>query len=138
MVKEAEAHAGDDAVRKEKVELHNQADALIYNTEKNLTEHGEHLDAADKTQVEADIAALKEALEGDDIEALKSKIEALSQSAMKLGEAMYKAQQEEGMAGADDASAADPGGAGAANADDATVVDADFEEVEDDKKDKSA
>ena len=137
MVKEAESHASEDAQRKEKVELHNQADALVYSTEKNLAEHGEALEAADKTQVEADIAALKEALEGDDIEALKSKIEALSQSAMKLGEAMYKAQQEEGAAGAADASAADPG-TGASGADDSTVVDADFEEVEDDKKDKSA
>ena len=137
MVKDAESHASDDAVRKEKVELHNQADALVYSTEKNLAEHGEQLEAADKAQVETDIAALKEAMEGDDLEVLKSKLEALSQSAMKLGEAMYKAQQEEGMAGAADASAADPG-AGSSSADDSTVVDADFEEVEDDKKDKSA
>ena len=85
--------------------------------------------------MESDIAALREVMEGDDAEAINAKIEALSQSSMKLGEAMYKAQQE---------GEAQPGDmpdteAGASDAgDDATVVDADFEEVEDDKKDKSA
>jgi molecular chaperone DnaK len=136
MVKEAESHAGEDAMRKEQVELRNQADGLVYSTEKNLAEHGEALEAADKAQVETDIAAVKTALEGEDSEAIKTTTEALSQSAMKLGEAMYKAQQEEGMAGADDG-ASDPTGE-QPTGDDATVVDADFEEVEDDKKDKSA
>jgi molecular chaperone DnaK len=136
MVKEAESHAGEDATRKEQVELRNQADGLVYSTEKNLTEHGEALEAADKVQIETDIAAVKAALEGEDSEAIKTATEALSQSAMKLGEAMYKAQQEEGMAGDDDGAG---GAAGEQPAgDDATVVDADFEEVEDDKKDKSA
>ena len=136
MVNEAESHASEDATRKEQVELRNQADGLVYSTEKNLAEHGEALEAADKAQVETDIAAVKTALEGEDSEAIKTATEALSQSAMKLGEAMYKAQQEEGMAGAGDGASeeADEQPAG----DDATVVDADFEEVEDDKKDKSA
>jgi molecular chaperone DnaK len=136
MVKDAESHASDDKARKEKVELHNQGDSLVYATEKNLKEHGDKIDAADKEQVEKDIAALREAMEGDDAEAIKSRIEALSQSAMKLGEAMYKAQQE-GAAQPDDGPDMGTGEAGKTS-EDSTVVDADFEEVEDDKKDKSA
>ncbi|NKB20390.1 MAG: molecular chaperone DnaK [Alphaproteobacteria bacterium] len=138
MVQDAESHAEDDQARKEKVELFNQADGLVYATEKNLTEHGDKIDEADKAQVEADIAALREVMDGDDSEAIKAKLEALSQSAMKLGEAMYKAEQEgaaEGGEGFTDAGAADDASAAA---DDPTVVDADFEEVDDDKKDKSA
>jgi molecular chaperone DnaK len=138
MVKEAESHADDDKARKEKVELFNQADGLVYATEKNLSEHGDKIDEADKTQVEADIAALREVMDGDDSEAIKAKIEALSQSGMKLGEAMYKAEQESaGQAGDGFTDAGGADGASAA-ADDPTVVDADFEEVKDDKKDKSA
>ncbi len=137
MVQDAESHADDDKAKREKVELHNQADSLIYATEKNLTEYGENISEEDKNQVESDIAALREVMDGDDLEAIKTKTEALSQSAMKLGEAMYKAQQES--EAPPDGTAADMGdqpetGGG----DDATVVDADFEEVEDDKKDKSA
>ncbi len=131
MVKDAESHAAEDKTKKEKVEVHNQADSLIYATEKNLKEYGDKISGGDKSQVEADIASLKTAMEGDDIAATKAKIEALSQSAMKLGEAMYKAQQEaeaQPTSGETDAKAGE----------DATVVDADFEEVEDDKKDKSA
>ncbi len=137
MVKDAESHASEDAARKEQVELRNQADGLIYTTEKTLSEHGDSLEAADKAQIESDIAALKTALEGNDAEAIKKATEALSQSAMKLGEAMYKAQQEAGGdAGMGDAGASAAGGSG--SPDDATVVDADFEEVDDDKKDKTA
>jgi molecular chaperone DnaK len=139
MVKDAESHAGEDQARKEKVELHNQADGLIYSTEKNLKEYGDKVSDEDRTQVEADIQALKDSMEGDDNEAMTAKIEALSQSAMKLGEAMYKAQQEESAA---DEATAQPDGMdeqdAPPDADDATVVDADFEEVDDDKKDKSA
>ncbi len=135
MVQEAESHASEDAARKEKVEIRNQADGLVYSTEKSLAEHGDALEAADKAQIETDVAALKTALEGEDADAIKSATEALSQSAMKLGEAMYKAQQEAGEA--PDMGGADPSG-GSQQADDATVVDADFEEVDDEKKDKSA
>ena len=135
MVKEAESHAEDDQARKERVELFNQADGLVYATEKNLTEHGDKIDEADKAQVEADIAGLREVMDGEDSEAIKAKLEALSQSSMKLGEAMYKAEQESAAEAGD--GSADAGGASAA-ADDPTVVDADFEEVKDDKKDKSA
>ncbi len=137
MVKEAETHAADDQARKERVELNNQADGLIHSTEKNLKEHDDKIDDADKTQVEADIAALREVMDSDDRETIKSKLEALSQSAMKIGEAMYKAEQEA-------AAAADVGpsdsASGAETTEEAKVVDADFEEVEDEKnnKDKSA
>jgi len=133
MVKEAESHASDDKARKERVELNNQADSLVYATEKDLNEHGDKIQEADKAQVEADIAALREVMEGDDAELLKTRIESLSQSSMKLGEAMYKAQQEgEAQPGDMPDGAAASGDAG----EDASVVDADFEEVEDDKKDK--
>ena len=135
MVQDAESHAEDDQARKERVELFNQADGLVYTTEKNLTEHGDKIDEADKAQVEADIAGLREVMDGEDSEAIKVKLEALSQSSMKLGEAMYKAEQESAAEAGD--GSADAGGASAA-ADDPTVVDADFEEVKDDKKDKSA
>ena len=135
MVQEAESHASDDKARKDMVELHNQADSLVYATEKNLSEYGDKIEEADKAQVESDVAALREVMEGDDAEAINAKIEALSQSSMKLGEAMYKAQQEgEAQPGDMPDMEAGPSDAG----DDATVVDADFEEVEDDKKDKSA
>ena len=134
MVQDAESHAEDDQARKERVELFNQADGLVYATEKNLTEHGDKIDEADKAQVEADIAGLREVMDGEDSEAIKVKLEALSQSSMKLGEAMYKAEQESAAEAGD--GSADAGGASAA--DDPTVVDVDFEEVKDDKKDKSA
>ena len=141
MVKEAESHAADDQARREKVELDNQAEGLIYTTEKSLTEHGEKIDESDKAQVETDVAALREVMDGDDIELIKAKLDALTQSSMKLGEAMYKAEQESAAAaasaaGADGAAADEDAGGGPG--DDAKVVDADFEEVEDDKKDKSA
>jgi molecular chaperone DnaK len=126
MVKDAEEHAADDKKRKEAVEARNQADALIHSTEKAMADHGDKVDAADKTAIEAALAALKTAMEGDDAESIKEKTNTLAQSSMKLGEAMYKAQQSEG-------AAADASADGAAPKDD-NVVDADFEEVDDQKK----
>ena len=131
MVKDAEAHASDDKKRRELIELRNGADSLVYTTEKNLLEHGDKIEEADKTQIEADVAALKEVLDGEDGDAIKAKTEALSQSSMKLGEAIYKATQEDAAAAADTQMDDD------APADE-NVVDADFEEVDDDNKDKSA
>jgi len=131
MVKDAEAHASDDKKRRELIELRNGADSLVYTTEKNLLEHGDKIEEADKTQIEADVAALKEVLDGEDGDAIKAKTEALSQSSMKLGEAIYKATQEDAAATADTQMDDD------APADE-NVVDADFEEVDDDNKDKSA
>ncbi|MHA1569576.1 MAG: molecular chaperone DnaK [Alphaproteobacteria bacterium] len=137
MVQDAEAHAAEDVKRRERVELHNQADALIHTTEKMVAEHGDKVPEDERAAVESDLAALREAkdAEGDNDEALKAAIEALSQSSMKIGEAMYKAQQEEAAAEAEpegDAAAGEP------DAEEATVVDAEFEEVDEDKRDKSA
>ena len=133
MVKDAEAHAAEDRVKRESVEARNQADGLVYTTEKNLAEHGGKLPDADREEIEAAVAALKTALEGEDADDVKARTETLAQASMKLGEAMYRAQQEDAAGPADAA----PGGEGAgAGADDSTVVDADFEEVDDERKDK--
>jgi molecular chaperone DnaK len=129
MVKDAEANADSDKKMKEVVEARNQADGLVHSTESALKEHGDAVSEDEKAAIEADIAKLKEAMEGDDPEAIKAANETLMQSSMKLGEAMYKASQAE--AGAE-------GGAEAGASDDAAadenVVDADFEEVDDSKK----
>ena len=127
MVKDAEAHAAEDKKRRELVEARNQADALVHSTEKALSEHGDKVSPDEKTAIEAGLAALKEAVKGDDVEAIKEKTNALAQSSMKLGEAMYKAQQSE-------AAASDAAADGAGNKPDDNVVDADFEEVDDNKK----
>ncbi|AVM75920.1 molecular chaperone DnaK [Magnetospirillum gryphiswaldense] len=126
MVREAEAHAAEDKKRKETVEARNHADGLVHSTEKSLKEFGDKADASLKAEIEGAITALRAVMDGDDAEAIKTKTEALMQSSMKLGEAMYKAQEAGG--GADD-SAPQAGG-------DDKVVDADFEEVDGDKKGK--
>ncbi|MBX9846092.1 MAG: molecular chaperone DnaK [Xanthobacteraceae bacterium] len=132
MVKDAESHAEEDKKRKAQVEAKNHAEALIHSTEKALAEHGSKVGEGERKAIENGIADLKEALKGDDADAIQAKTNALAQASMKLGEAMYKAQQE-GQPGA--------GGPGAAGGGDAgkkeDVVDAEFTEVDDDKK-KSA
>jgi molecular chaperone DnaK len=143
MVKDAEQNSAADKERRESVEARNNADGLIYSTEKTMTEHGESLSTEDKTAIEDAIADLKTAIEGEVVETITAKTEVLAQAAQKLGEAMYKAQQDEAAAGDGDmGDMGDMGGdAGGQNAagEDATVVDADFEEVDDDQpKDKSA
>ena len=140
MVKDAEQHAADDKTRRESVEARNQADGLIYTTEKTMAEHGGSLSDEDKKAIEDAIAELKTAMEGSDVEAVKAKSEALALAAQKLGEALYKAQQEDAAGGPDmsDMGGEQPGG-NSAGGDDSTVVDADFEEVDDDQpKNKSA
>jgi len=137
MVKDAESHAEEDKKRKELVETRNQAEALIHATEKNVEEFGDKVGEDIKTGIEDNIKALREALEGEDTEAIRSKIEALAQASMKLGEEMYKAQQEAAAQADGDAGAPEDIQEAAAG-DDATVVDAEFEEVEDEKKNKSA
>ena len=130
MVKDAEAHAEEDKKRKAAVEAKNHAEALVHSTEKALSEHGSKVGDADRTAIENAIADLKEALKGDDASAIQTKTNALAQASMKLGEAMYKQQQE--------AQSSAGGGDGAPSGqkkDD--VVDAEFTEVDDDKK-KSA
>ena len=135
MVNEAEAHASEDQARREMAEARNHGEALIHSTEKSLSEYGDKVSEEEKGAIETAIADLKTALEGEDEAAIKDKTEALGQASMKLGEAMYAAQQaEEGAAeGPAEGAGADAGGEQAADDD---VVDADFEEVdEDDKKD---
>lgn len=130
MVKDAEANAEADKVRKELVEAKNQGEALVHSGEKSLADYGDKVSEADKSAIEAAIAELKTALEGDDLEAIKAKTEAMTQASMKLGEAMYSAQQSE-----EEARAAADAAADAAKDDD--IVDADFEEVQDDDSKKS-
>jgi molecular chaperone DnaK len=132
MVKDAEAHAEEDKKRRELVEAKNQADGLIHTTEQTLSEAGDKVPASEKAPVEAAIQALKEVAGGDNVEEIKSKTEALAQVAMKLGEGMYKAQQD---AGADPQGGpgAGPQGGPQAGHDD-NVVDADFEEVDEKKR----
>ncbi|MEH6629497.1 MAG: molecular chaperone DnaK [Halopseudomonas aestusnigri] len=129
MVQDAEANAEEDKAKREAVEIKNQAEGLIHQTEKTLGEVGDKIPDEEKASIEAAIAELKTALEGDDAEDIKAKTETLGQASMKLGEALYADQ-----AGAEGAEAGD---APEAEADDG-VVDADFEEVDDDKNSKSA
>ena len=129
MVKEAEANSVEDKKRRDLVEAKNHGEALIHSSTRTMTELGEKISAADKSAVETGIADLKAAMEGGDAEDIKAKTNALSQSAMKLGEALYK-QQGGGAAGGDAGAA--PGGASGKPGDD--VVDADFTEVKDDDK----
>ncbi|MHA1523420.1 MAG: molecular chaperone DnaK [Alphaproteobacteria bacterium] len=132
MVSEAESHAEEDKKKRESVEAKNQGEALVHSTEKTLSDLGDKVAEADKSVVEIAIADLKEALEGDDVDAIKQKSESLAQASMKLGEAMY--------ASADTDAGADEGGDGSGETDGQgeDVVDADFEEVKDDDQQKSA
>jgi len=137
MVQEAEVNAEADKERREAVEVRNTADTLVHAADKNLEEYGDKVPDEDKQAIETAVAELKEALEGDDIDDIKAKTDTLNEVSMKLGEAMYKAAQAEGMTegmdGMDGMAGADAGGADAASAGgDDNVVDADFEEVDPD------
>jgi molecular chaperone DnaK len=133
MVKDAEAHAEDDKKRKAEVEAKNHAEALVHSTEKALAEHGSRVGDAERTAIENALADMKEALKGNDAEAITTKTKVLMDASMKLGEAMYRQQQE---AAAGGAGAAPGGEGGGAKKDD--VVDAEFTEVNDDKKNKKS
>jgi molecular chaperone DnaK len=139
MVKEAEEHADEDKKRRELVEAKNQAEALIHASEKTLSEGGDKLSEADRKPVEEAVETLKTAIQGDDLAEIKSSTETLGQASMKLGEAMYQAGGEgaQAEAGSGNGAEADGGATESAGEDD-RVVDADFEEVDDDKKGKSA
>ena len=123
MVKDAEANAAEDKKRREAVDAKNHADALVHSTEKALAEHGSKVEESERRAIEDAVSDLKEALKGDDAEAIKAKTNAVAQASMKLGEAMYK-QQAEADAKRDAAK------------DD--VVDAEFTEVDDDKNNKKS
>jgi len=131
MVKDAELNAAEDKLRRELVDAKNQGEAMIHSAEKSVSEHGDKVSAADKSTIEAAVTALKSALEGDDVENIKAKTNELVQASMKLGEAMYKAQQGAEGAAADGAAAQD------AHAHKDDVIDADFKEVGGDEKKKS-
>ncbi|MEP4193318.1 MAG: molecular chaperone DnaK [Sneathiella sp.] len=134
MVKDAEEHAAEDKARKEKVEVQNQADSLVHTTEKTLEEVGDNVGDDVKAPVQTALDELKAVKDSDDLDDIKAKMEALQQVSMKLGEAVYAQSQAEG---ADGAAADAEAGAGTSEQADEDVVDADFEEVDDDdKKDK--
>jgi len=133
MVKEAESNKEADKKKREAVDARNQADTLLHSTEKNLKEHGSKVSDADKKAIETASANLRNALKGTDIEDIKKKTQDLVQASMKLGEAIYKSQQSAKPGDAPkDAKEKEEGKK------DDNVVDADFEEVKDDNKEKSA
>jgi molecular chaperone DnaK len=135
LVKDAEIHADEDHKRKELVEARNHADALIYSTEKSIKDLGAKVDDATKAKVEEAVAALKKAMEGEDITEIKRLSEELTQTSHKLAEAIYQqASKGEGAAGAGPGPGAAGAGGGPSAAADDDVVDADFEEVHEDKK----
>ena len=131
MVKEAEENAEADKKKREIVDARNQADSLVNETEKNLKEHSDKVPESDKNKIEADIEELKKVKDSDNLEAIKSKTEELVQSSLKLGEAIYK-QSPQGGAPQPDPSGAEPS---SDKKDDDKVVDAEFEEVDENKKD---
>jgi molecular chaperone DnaK len=137
MVKDAEAHAADDKKRREAVEAKNHAEAMIHATEKALAEHGSKVGEDERRAIENAIADAKEAVKGDDVEAIKAKTNALAQASMKLGEAMYKQAQAD-QQGGDGGGAAGPGASGPDGGKKEDVVDAEFTEVDDDKKNKKS
>ena len=129
MVKDAEANAEADKKRREAVEAKNQAEALVHSSEKNLAEYGDKVSEEDKKAIEDAIAELKTSLEGDDAEDIKAKSTVLAEASMKLGQAMYEASQAE---------AAEADAAADAEKDGDDVVDADFEEIDDDDETKKS
>ena len=131
MIKEAEANKEADKKKRESVDARNQADSLIFSTEKSLKEHGDKVSAEEKKAIEDGVAELKKSVEGKDSEDIKKKTQDLIQSSMKLGEAVYKSQQK------DSPKTDDPKGDKPDGKDKEDVVDADFEDVKDDKE-KSA
>jgi molecular chaperone DnaK len=130
MVKEAETHAEEDKKRRELVEMKNQGEAMVHSTEKMLKDFGDKVPAADKGVVETALSDLKSALQGEDKDLIKQKVDAMAQASMKLGEALYQSSQGAAAAGGGGPS---EGGDGKEN-----VVDVDFEEVKDDDSKKSA
>jgi molecular chaperone DnaK len=135
MVKDAEANAEEDKKRRQLVEARNQGEALVHSTEKAMAEHGSKVGEPEKSAIETALADLKSALTGEDVEQIQAKSQTLAQASMKLGEAMYQAAQSEGQGG-DDAGPGTGSGSGQASGED--VVDADFEEIQDDERKRSA
>jgi molecular chaperone DnaK len=134
MVKDAEANAEADRQRREAVEARNQLDALVHSTDKSLKENGDKVGPAEKAEVEAALAEARTAMEGQDADAIRAASEKLSQTAMKMGEALYKAQQAAEQAAQADAGAQGGPQGGPGGNPNEKVVDAEFEEVDPKKK----
>ncbi len=138
MVQDAEAHAEEDRKKRDLIEARNQADSLVYMTEKSLKEHGDKVDSSVKSAIEAAVTKTKSAMEGSDADAIKAAVDELQTASHKLAEAMYQ----QAAAGAEGGPGAAAGGAGAGHAGsagtsarpDEDVVDADFEEVKEEGK----
>ncbi len=133
MMREAQEHAGEDKKRRELVETRNRADAAVHEIEKALKEHGEKVGSSERVAIEAAVSAVKDALKGEDADFIRSKTEALQQASLKLGEAMYKGMNAGGADGAGAGAGEGQASGGAAEGD---VVDADYEEVDEEKKKK--
>jgi molecular chaperone DnaK len=138
MVKEAELHAEEDKKEREKAEVRNEADTMIYSTEKNIKDLGDKVSPADKSKTEEAIADLRKALESGDIEAIKAKTETLKQASYKIAEELYKAQAAQQGAAGDPQGGAGPGGAaggpgaeGSGGGNTKSAEDADYEVVDD-------
>ncbi|HWG79664.1 MAG TPA: molecular chaperone DnaK [Stellaceae bacterium] len=138
MVKDAEAHAEEDKKKREQVEAKNQAEALVHTTERTLKEAGDKVPAGERETVEAAIREVKAALESNDVERVRAKTQALAQASMRIGEAMYKAQAGAGPQGPQGGGPTGGAGGGQGGGGGEKVVDADFEEVDDQKKRGSA
>jgi molecular chaperone DnaK len=134
MVKDAEANAESDKQKREEVDVKNQANSLTFEVEKNLKEHGDKISAEDKAKIESDLKDLKEALEKNELETINQKTQELTQSSMKMGEAMYKDQQSSGTPG--EGSEQTQTDTNNESPKDDDVIDADFEEVDENKDDK--
>ncbi|GIW53818.1 MAG: hypothetical protein KatS3mg082_0222 [Nitrospiraceae bacterium] len=130
LVKEAQAHTEEDKKRRKLAEARNQADSLIYSTEKNLTEHGDKIGEDDKNKIKDAIAAVRRAMEGNDVAAIESAMQALTSASHKLAEEMYKKASAAAGAGP----SGTRGNGGAQGKTDDKVVDAEFEEVDKEKK----
>jgi molecular chaperone DnaK len=131
MVKDAESHAEEDKKRRELIEAKNQAESLIHSTEKSVEEHGDKVDPATVEAIELAVSALRDDLEKEDVtaEKIRSGIQNVTEASMKLGEAIYKAGQEEAQSTGD---GGDEQASGKSEDDD--IVDADFEDLDDDKR----
>ena len=132
MVQDAEKFADEDKKRRESAEVRNNLDSMVHATEKQIEENGDKIDASLKGEIEAAIAEAKTALEGDDVEVMKAKSEALTQVAMKMGQAIYETDQAAAQAGAADTAAAGDGASTTSEEED--VVEAEFTEVDEDSK----
>ncbi len=134
LVKDAEAHSEEDKKRRETVEIRNQADSLVYGTEKNLQEHGDKIPEEEKTKIQEAIDGMKTAMEGDDAEAMKAAMQTLTTASHKLAEEMYKKTSTETGDGSNTGDGSSPNGEAAnGTQQDEKVVDAEFEEVDKEK-----